>query len=127
MEQKNKKTTDQATIDLFAETQSPLPDWINELLSSSVYQQQKIRGSRVRLRDEQLQTLLHDLTKSGGQLPPKVIAESLNLPQIRLAGFLAGAQKLLNVDGYPVLTVDRDSRLVKLNGDLLKKQFDLTE
>ena len=43
------------------------------------------------------------------------IAQHLAIPTIRLRGFLSSAQKLLNVDGYPVLKTDRESCTVVLD------------
>ncbi len=42
-------------------------------------------------------------------------------------GFLAGLQKLLNVDGYPVLSIDRAAKTVKLDIRSLKVQFELAD
>jgi len=42
-----------------------------------------------------------------------------------LRGLLAVAQRVLNIDGYPVLTRDAGSDTVELNRELLRRQFDL--
>ena len=44
---------------------------------------------------------------------------------MRLDGFLAKLQRLLNVDGYAVLQVDRAQNRVSLNVPLLRRQFEL--
>jgi hypothetical protein len=49
----------------------------------------------------------------------------LGLPEIRLNGLLAGVQKLLNVDGYPLLAIDRVSKTIRLDLASLKTQFEL--
>ena len=54
------------------------------------------------------------------------VAQGLGLPEIRLNGLLAGAQKLLNVDGYPVLAIDRASKTIRLDLASLKTQFELS-
>jgi hypothetical protein len=128
---KRKKAGDDATIDLFATAPEPQPSaassWVDALLLSPVYQSQENRNLRFKIQDEQLQQLLQMLLKSGGQLPQIALATALKLPPMRISGFLAGVQKLLNVDGYPVLSVDRNTQMVKLDRELLKKQFELTE
>ena len=53
------------------------------------------------------------------------VAQRLGIPELRLNGLLAGVQKLLNVDGYPVLSVDRSSKTVRLDLPSLKTQFEL--
>ncbi len=44
----------------------------------------------------------------------------------RIAGTLASLQLVLNVEGYPVLSVDEPSDTVTLNVPLLREQFALT-
>ncbi len=53
------------------------------------------------------------------------VVQVMGVPAIRINGFLAGVQKLLNVDGYAVLSIDRTTKTVKLNIELLKTQFQL--
>ena len=38
---------------------------------------------------------------------------------------IAGLQRLLNVDGYPVLRISDDTQHVELDGDLFVKLFEL--
>jgi hypothetical protein len=38
---------------------------------------------------------------------------------------VAKLQRLLNVDGYEVLRLDRRSDVVELNADLLRRQFEI--
>jgi hypothetical protein len=65
------------------------------------------------------------LDTRGGQQMVAAIVQALGIPAIRINGFLAGVQKLLNVDGYPVLSIDRATKTVKLNIESLKAQFEL--
>jgi hypothetical protein len=44
---------------------------------------------------------------------------------MRLRGLLAVMQRVLNIDGFAVLTRDEASDTVDLNRELLKRQFDL--
>lgn len=53
-------------------------------------------------------------------------AQRLAVPPIRIDGFLASLQRILNVDGYPVLTSDA-SQTIRLNLMLLREQFELSE
>ncbi len=118
--------------DMFAspvDTQSDDPVggavWIDEFFSSSVYQQTKNRAGRVAVKEEQLRALAELLDLHQGQAMEAAVLRQLSLPKIRLRGFLAGAQKLMNIDGYPILSVDRESQTIKLDIALLKKQFEL--
>jgi hypothetical protein len=128
---KKKAKQDVYTQDLFEQlaktpaTMASGTKWIDALLTSPVFLQMKSRTGRVVITDAQLRTLLQCLTARGGQQTMAAVIQALGLPAIRANGFLAGAQKLLNVDGYPVLSMDRTTNTVKLNIESLKTQFEL--
>ena len=100
-------------------------DWIGALLCSPVYRQVRDRAGRTAISDEQMQGLLRLMEKHRWQVMEAVLCSELQIPKLRIRGFLAGAQKLLNVDGYPILSVERDSQTVRLNVADLKKQFEI--
>lgn len=100
-------------------------DWVQRLFDSPVYQQMQARAGRTAIQEQELRALLELLDRSNGQVMEAVVIRELAKPQIRLRGFLAGAQKLLNVEGYPILAVDRDSQTIRLNLADLKTQFEL--
>ena len=134
---KSKKAKDSAAVaevmdDMFA---SPIeiashasvqgPAWIDALFASSVYLQAKGRAGRTAVKEEQLRALIELLNLQQGQAMEAAVLRQLAMPKLRLRGFLAGAQKLLNIDGYPILSVDRESQTIKLSISDLKKQFEL--
>ena len=53
------------------------------------------------------------------------LARAVNYPPMRLRGLVAVMQRVLNIDGFAVLTRDDASDTVDLNLELLKRQFDL--
>ena len=53
------------------------------------------------------------------------LAQCLGLSVVHLNDFLARLQRLLNIDGYTVLQVDRERNLVTLHIPLLQRQFAL--
>ncbi len=126
-----KSKQDEHTIDLFAQPGPPTlqldsdGDWIARLFTSPVYAQMKSRVGRVIIAEEQLERMLRLLAERGGQQMLRALVQALGIPAIRINGFLAGAQKLLNVDGYPVLSIDRTTKTVTLNIESLKTQFEL--
>ncbi len=71
--------------------------------------------------------LLGTLDRRGGKLTSGALARALEFPPLRLSGLLAKAQRVLNIDGYAVLSRDDASDTVELNRELLLKQFDLVE
>ena len=47
------------------------------------------------------------------------------MPPVALRGAILHAQRLLNVEGYPVLRVDADGATVIVDRPLLREQFGL--
>ena len=122
-------------LDVKAETPpsvvpTPVPtatstDWIKRLLSSQAYKTQKEMIRRHVPDDEMVQTSLEVLNASGGIMTPAAFAKAADLPAARLDGLIARMQRLLNVDGYEILTLNRSENRVELNVVKLKRQFDL--
>ncbi|AMV19859.1 BREX-2 system phosphatase PglZ [Planctomyces sp. SH-PL14] len=101
------------------------PDWISRLVKSPVYEQQQALATRG-LRDPVLvERILQALDGRGGRMTSLALARALSLPELRVSGLLAQMSRLLNVDGYQVLSYDPASFTIELNHDLLLKQFDL--
>jgi len=98
--------------------------WIGALFDSAVYESIKSRSGRG-IKDEQLHAFLELMDANQGQVMEAMVIRQLSIPKLRIRGFLSGVQKLLNVDGYPILSVERDSQTVKLNINDLKQQFEL--
>jgi len=129
---KNADAMDEVMDDMFGGTadsaiiaEDATETWIEHLFSSAVYLQVKSRVGRTAIKEEELRALIEFLDQQQGQAMEAAVLRHLEKPKIRLRGFLAGAQKLLNVDGYPILSVERDSQTIKLNIADLKKQFEL--
>lgn len=127
---------------LFSDDEAPLPlvaaaqgggavasapaDWITALLCSRVYAAQRQLAARVALTDEQMRRLLTGLDQRGGKLGKAAVAQRLGVPELRLAGLLSVARRLLNVDQTVVLSVDETAGVVELNRELLQQQFELS-
>jgi hypothetical protein len=103
------------------------PDWIAGLLRSPVLAERKQRAGRRGVPDDRLQAVLTALAARDGRMPLVALAQQLGVAPLRLNGILAGVRELVNVDGYPVLTVDGATDSVELNRELLLVQFDLGE
>ena len=100
-------------------------DWTSQLLASPVYQQAKRRAGQTVINDELLARMLKFLAANDCQLVIPLLVQKLGIPEPRMRGFLVGAQKLLNVDGYSILAIDRVSETVKLNFERVKTEFEL--
>jgi len=102
-------------------------EWVKGLLSSQVLARQKEMGGRARVTDEQIESVVTLLGNRGGTMTEAALAGAMGLPAHRLSGMVAVMQRILNVEGYPILDRQEASDTVVLNIPLLKKQFELNE
>ena len=94
------------------------------MLASEVYAAQKKTAGRISVSDEQIRGLLDALLHAPGRrLAPALAATALAVSPVLLRGAVLHAQRLLNVEGYPVLRVDADGATVILDESLLREQF----
>jgi hypothetical protein len=100
-------------------------DWIQELLASELFAAQRVAAGRTPVSDERTARILAVLDAHNGRLLRDALARVCGIPAMRLTGTLAALRQMLNLDGYPVLTVDEVSGDVKLDRALLALQFDL--
>jgi hypothetical protein len=96
-----------------------------KLFQSPIFEQQKKLAGRSVPSDEVLRSVLSALDQRGGRMTSAAIARTVNYPPMRLRGLLAVMQRVLNIDGFAVLTRDEASDTVDLNRELLKRQFGL--
>jgi hypothetical protein len=99
--------------------------WVGGLFRSPIFGQQKKLAGRSVPPDDVLRAVLTALDQRGGRMTSAALARSVNYPTMRLRGLLAVMQRVLNFDGFAVLTRDEASDTVDLNRELLKHQFDL--
>ena len=95
------------------------------LFESEVYvAQRQLAGSMVP-DDDTVSAALDALFEAQGRLLLVSLAARLDAPAMRTRGIIAGLQRLLNVDGYPVLRFNDDTEHVDLDGGLFAKLFNL--
>jgi PglZ domain len=99
--------------------------WVVDLFRSPVFQQQKKLAERSGLSDEVFRAVLNALDQRGGKMTSGALSRAVNYPAMRLRGLLAVMQRVLNIDGFAVLTRDDASDTVDLNRELLRHQFGL--
>ena len=98
-------------------------DWIGQVIASSIYQSQKLLAARAALKDEEIRNLLVALSERGGKMTKTALAQRLDMPLLRISGFINAARRLLNVDQVNVLALDEAEGSVTLNKGLLETQF----
>jgi hypothetical protein len=99
--------------------------WIPALLQSERFNAQSALAGRARLPDERIVAILSVLAANNGQLLHDALALQAGIAPLRLTGSLAVLRQLLNVEGYPVLSVDETTGDVILDVELLRAQFDV--
>lgn len=137
----SRKPVNHAQIGLFEEaskadaneetSQHAAPEWIDALFVSESYAEQKASAGRVVLDDNKMRILLSTLHASAGRVPQLMLAKALSVPVLRMNGMLIAASRMLNIDGWRILTVEeaadsvRADRIVMLDMVSLRKQFEL--
>ena len=97
--------------------------WIDELLRCEVFAAQRAAAGRTPVPDDRTARILSALDAHGGTMLLEALARACKIPVLRLTGTLAALRQMLNVDGYAVLHVDEVSRDVRLDRELLLRQF----
>lgn len=95
------------------------------LLGSDVYAAQRTRAGRRALPDEAVGVVVRELVDNGWRAHRDTVAALLGVPLSRFQPTLAALARLLNVEGYQVISLDADGVTVRLDRDLLADQFDL--
>jgi hypothetical protein len=96
------------------------------VLASAAYRAQRRRANRPGITDEQLSRLLAALLAAPAhRLDPESAAAALGIAAVQLTGALSHAQRLLNIEQYPVLRRDADGVTVVLDEQLLREQFEV--
>ena len=109
---------------LFATSEVAPEGWIDRALAGEVIQDQLRRIRRGGMPPDRLAVLLRLLDTNGGVATRGAVARALDIPLGRVPGQIAAAQRVVNIDGYEVLTVEGDT--IRLNATLLKTQVGLT-
>jgi hypothetical protein len=110
-----------ATDDLFST--APVDDWPARLMDSSLLARQTERVGRVALEPERLRTMLLKLQQHGGRCSLEQLASAIGQPVMRMRGVISVMERMLNLDGYPIVTLEQGTGTVMLDIPLLKKQF----
>lgn len=104
---------------------APVLSLTEKLLASDRYAQR--RGTRAPLPDDRVAALLDVLIVGGGRATLETLAAHADVPAHRIQGTVTALRRLLQVEGYPVLTIDPDGETVVLDQSLLIEQFGLDQ
>lgn len=103
------------------------PGWVEATLASEIFAAQKRLAMRGYPGDDTIKKLLAILDARGNTCTFAAISRSLPHPLFRLKGLLSQVQRVLNIDGYPVIAVDTESESVVLQKQVLLVQFGVSE
>lgn len=99
--------------------------WIITLLTSPIYKARKKVAGRTVPGDDVLAKVLLAMESYGGKMTLNVLSRIIGYPIARIRSLLTVIQRILNIDGYTVITIDKASDTVEINRDLLCQQFGL--
>jgi hypothetical protein len=112
-----------------------LPLWVSSFLESPSYQAQKQLAGRLAPDEAVLTRFLASFDRQRHTIPLTSLARRLNQSPAQLQQLMPSLQRIINIDGYAVLTCNgllgqildpRPSSSVTLNHDLLLQQFGLS-
>lgn len=98
--------------------------WIDELLRSEVYLEQKARAGQASIPDEVVRDVVDALSRIGGTGSIATVEREARLQPGGLRPMLAPLRRLMNIDGCDTLVV-RDGEILVLEENLLEQQFGL--
>lgn len=109
--------------DTGAEQRNPLPD---KVLRSKIFEAQLTIAGRIVVTTPQIKSLLEALlASSSNEITSAQAAAALGVATASVNGALMQAKRVLDVEGYEVLRVDRG--IVRLDVAALKEQFGVSE
>lgn len=97
---------------------------VEAVLASPVYADQlRLAGRAAAGAGPLVETVLRTLAERDGRAHQDTVAAAAGVPATSIGQSLAVVKRVLNVEGYDVLTYDTDGVTLKLDVDLLKDQF----
>lgn len=122
-----KKAPREVQVSLFdsldtQETERETKHWIQPFLQSETFQSQYQSHSRARPSMEHVTCILETLDAHGGAALLTTLGKAIDQPG-RISGIVSTLCRIINVDEYPILSVDPQSRTVTLNQPLLRTQY----
>lgn len=106
-----------------AEAVSPVERFLDELLASELFAEQRARAGRAAPDVARVRGVLAALLGAGGRLHESALSAAAQVPAARLRTVLAAVRRVLSVDGYDPIGYDPDGVTVVLSVDVLAEQF----
>jgi hypothetical protein len=100
--------------------------WLDALFKSVVFAEQDRLLGRAAPNKEHLRKVLATLEANRDSLQSGALALAIGQPSFRIQGMLSTIARFMNVDGYEVIEIDRDSDTVRLHRKVLATQFQIS-
>ncbi|MEO1400389.1 MAG: BREX-2 system phosphatase PglZ [Cyanobacteria bacterium J06635_1] len=107
--------------------QTQPPSWIRPLINSPIYTAQIKLTGNIHLPDKKVQQILALLDNQNHNMSVSTLARMLDWPSASTHTFLGTLQRVLNIEGYVIMTYDNEAERVTLNIPLLLQQFDIKQ
>ena len=122
------QSTSEPSLFEVAEPAAPAPvktgDLVARVLTSRVYTDQvRLAGRAAASAGSLLEAVLRTLLERNGRAHQDTVASAAALPATNVGQALAVVKRVLNVEGYDILSYDSDGETLRLDIDLLKDQF----
>ncbi|WP_281406959.1 BREX-2 system phosphatase PglZ [Arthrobacter zhaoguopingii] len=109
-----------------APVQASTDDLVTRVLASEVYADQiRLAGRAASTAGSLLETVLRTLVDRSGRAHQDTVASAAGLPHAGIGQGVAVVRRVLNVEGYDILSYDSDGETLRLDIDLLKQQFEV--
>lgn len=108
-----------------ASQQTEPPDWIPNLFKSPAYKAQKQLLGSTHVADEVVAQILTALVSQRNSVTVSTVASTLKTASANVYNLLPPLQRILNIDGYLVMTYDETSDRISLDLSLLSQQFEI--
>src|SRR5713101_282364 len=99
--------------------------WLDRLFKTATFKSQRQLAGAGAAPDMEARQLIEILAGRGGRMPASALAQRLGVAPARVQPRIAAIRRLLNVEGYQVLSYDYESQTVELDIEMLRKQFEL--
>jgi hypothetical protein len=100
-------------------------DLVPALVASPAYSSQRAMAGRRALPDDQVVVFLRAIVERGYRAHRDTVAAAVGVPSTDVGHVLSAVKRLVNIDGYDVLSLDSDGVTYKIDQALLRDQFGL--
>lgn len=101
--------------------------WIDSLFNSEVFKEQFESLGRTPLKKAMVRSFVNIMAQRKGAAPMTVLASEMGLPAMRLRGMIAQLRRLFNIDGYEIVSEEKDTSRITFDTSMALKQFSVND